>query len=149
MNEKSRMGRDKPQVRTVSLCLLVRRLGGRQLFCRTLRASGKIGVWPCDANSCSLVKRRKERNVQMKKTIKAKEKRRNVAPLTRRALSMDEVEETTGVSRYTLRRMIDAGTLKAAFFGRRIVIPTKELENLLRPAARGRRTTVQPVGRRA
>lgn len=67
-----------------------------------------------------------------KKSRKTKEKAERSAP-TRLALSIAEVAERTGVSGYTLRRMTKAGTLKVVRFGRRILIPTKELENLLKP----------------
>jgi excisionase family DNA binding protein len=71
----------------------------------------------------------------MRKSHNAKEKRKQAAPVPRLALSLAEAEERTGVSRYTLRRMTIAGTLKAARFGRRIVIPAAELEKLLKPGA--------------
>jgi excisionase family DNA binding protein len=71
----------------------------------------------------------------MKKKRNAKEKQKQAAPIPRLGLSLAEAEESTGVSRYTLRRMTIAGTLKAARFGRRIVIPAAELEKLLRPSA--------------
>jgi excisionase family DNA binding protein len=72
---------------------------------------------------------------QMKRNRKAKEKQKQVTPVPRLALSLAEAEEATGVSRFTLRRMTIAGTLKAVRFRRRILIPTRELENLLKPAA--------------
>jgi excisionase family DNA binding protein len=71
----------------------------------------------------------------MKKRSSAKGKRKQVAPVPRLALSLAEAEESTGVSRCTLRRMTKAGTLRAVRFGRRILIPTRELENLLKPAS--------------
>jgi excisionase family DNA binding protein len=71
----------------------------------------------------------------MKKNANMKGKAGQSAQVPRLALSLAEAEERTGVSRYTLRRMIVAGTLKAARFGRRIVIPAAELENLLKPGA--------------
>ena len=64
-----------------------------------------------------------------------KKKQNHVAQVPRVALSLAEVEERTGVSRYTLRRMTIAGTLRVVRFGRRIVIPTAELEKLLNPGA--------------
>jgi excisionase family DNA binding protein len=71
----------------------------------------------------------------MKKNTNTKGKAEQSAPVPRLGLSLAEAEERTGVSRYTLRRMVIAGTLKAARFGRRIVIPAAELENLLKPSA--------------
>jgi excisionase family DNA binding protein len=71
----------------------------------------------------------------MKKNNRAKEKQKQASPVQRLALSLSEVEERTGVSRYTLRRMTIAGTLKAVRFGRRIVIPSSELEKLLSPGS--------------
>jgi excisionase family DNA binding protein len=76
-----------------------------------------------------------EISTKMKNTNSARDKPKQAAPVPRLGLSLAEAEERTGVSRYTLRRMILEGTLKAARFRRRIVIPTKELENLLKPAA--------------
>jgi excisionase family DNA binding protein len=70
----------------------------------------------------------------MKKSRKTREKAERSAP-TRLALSIAEVAERTGVSGYTLRRMTKAGTLRVVRFGRRILIPTRELENLLKPAS--------------
>jgi excisionase family DNA binding protein len=70
----------------------------------------------------------------MKKKRSAKERRKQGVQVPRLGLSLAEAAERTGVSRYTLRRMIDAGTLKAARFRRRIVVPAAEIENLLRPA---------------
>jgi excisionase family DNA binding protein len=71
----------------------------------------------------------------MKKRNGAKGKLKQVAAVPRLALSLAEAEQSTGVSRYTLRRMTKSGTLKAVRFRRRILIPTKELENLLKPAS--------------
>jgi excisionase family DNA binding protein len=71
----------------------------------------------------------------MKKSNRTKEKQKQAAPAPRIGLSLAEAEARTGVSRYTLRRMITAGTLKAARFGRRIVISTAELETLLNAGA--------------
>jgi excisionase family DNA binding protein len=68
----------------------------------------------------------------MKKT---KERRTRSGSSPRLGLSLAEAAERTGVSQYTLRRMAKAGTLKAARFGRRIIIPAAEIENLLRPSA--------------
>jgi excisionase family DNA binding protein len=70
----------------------------------------------------------------MKKSGKTKGKAERSAP-ARLALSIAEVAERTGVSGYTLRRMTKAGTLRVVRFGRRILIPTTELENLLRPTS--------------
>jgi excisionase family DNA binding protein len=62
---------------------------------------------------------------------RVKEKVKLASSVQRLALSLSEVEQRIGVSRYTLRRMTIAGTLKAVRFGRRIVIPAAELEKVL------------------
>jgi excisionase family DNA binding protein len=69
----------------------------------------------------------------MKKKRRSKEKQKQGTSVPRLGLSLAEAAERTGVSRYTLRRMIDDGTLAAANFRNRIVIPAAEIERLLKP----------------
>lgn len=47
------------------------------------------------------------------------------------ALTIDEARALTGVGRNELYRACNAGELKVARFGRRMLIPTRELENWL------------------
>ena len=55
--------------------------------------------------------------------------------MDRIAVSLDEAEKLTSISRFTLRRQIKRGNLKVARVGRRLVIPVSELEKLVRPVA--------------
>ena len=52
------------------------------------------------------------------------------------AVSLNEAEKLTSISRFTLRRQIKSGALKCARVGRRLVIPLAELEKLIRPVSR-------------
>jgi excisionase family DNA binding protein len=52
------------------------------------------------------------------------------------AVSLDEAEKLTSISRFTLRRQIKNGALKCAYVGRRLVIPLSELEKLIRPVGK-------------
>ena len=53
--------------------------------------------------------------------------------MERIAVSLDEAEKLTSISRFTLRRQIKRGNLKVARVGRRLVIPVSELAKLVRP----------------
>jgi excisionase family DNA binding protein len=53
--------------------------------------------------------------------------------MDRIAVSLAEAERLTSISRFTLRRQIKRGLLRAARVGRRLVIPVSELEKLVRP----------------
>jgi Helix-turn-helix domain len=55
--------------------------------------------------------------------------------MTKLSVSLHEAEAISGLSSVTLRRMAKRGKLKVARIGRRIVIPMRELEKLLRPGA--------------
>jgi excisionase family DNA binding protein len=52
------------------------------------------------------------------------------ASIPRLAFSLAEVEVSTGLSRATLYRMVDAGTLRTVQHGRRRLVPAAELERL-------------------
>jgi excisionase family DNA binding protein len=71
----------------------------------------------------------------MKKNSKTSRQKTQAAPGKKLGLSLAEAEERVGVSRYTLRRMIGAGTLKGVRFRRRIIVPIAELENLMKPGS--------------
>ena len=55
--------------------------------------------------------------------------------MDRIAVSIDEAEKLTSISRFTLRRQIKRGNLRAGRVGRRLVIPVSELEKLVRPVS--------------
>ena len=56
-----------------------------------------------------------------------------LAPMPRLAYSLAECETMTGLSRATLYRRIASGELKTVRTGRRRLVPTSQLESLLRP----------------
>ena len=53
---------------------------------------------------------------------------------------ISEVAKTLGVSNYTIRRLIDAGEIKAVNIGTRRLVPTSEVERVAREGAGGART---------
>jgi len=55
--------------------------------------------------------------------------------MTKLAVGLQEAQEMTGISHFTLRRMVRLRKIKAARVGRRILIPVSELENLVKPGA--------------
>ncbi len=46
-----------------------------------------------------------------------------------------QAQEMTGLSQFTLRRYVKGGIIRAARVGRRLLIPTSELERITRPGA--------------
>jgi excisionase family DNA binding protein len=50
-------------------------------------------------------------------------------------VGLEEAQEMTGISLHTFRKLVRTGKIKAARVGRRILIPTCELEKLVRPGA--------------
>ena len=56
--------------------------------------------------------------------------------MTKLAVGLEEAQQLTDISHYTLRRMVRSGTLRAARVGRRIVIPITELERLIKPGSK-------------
>ena len=60
--------------------------------------------------------------------------------MERIAVSLTEAEKMTSLSRFTLRRQIKCGALKATRVGRRLVIPISELEKLVHPSDRSDRS---------
>jgi excisionase family DNA binding protein len=52
-------------------------------------------------------------------------------PMPRMAYSMAETESLLGLSRSSLYRLIEAGQLRTVLYGRRRLVPARELERLL------------------
>ncbi len=49
------------------------------------------------------------------------------------SVSLRQAEQMTSISRFTLRRQIKRGVLRATRVGRRLVIPITELRKLIEP----------------
>jgi excisionase family DNA binding protein len=60
--------------------------------------------------------------------------------MTKLSVGLEEAQEMTGLSHFTLRRLVKNGKLKSARVGRRILIPITEIERLVRPGANLRTT---------
>ncbi len=66
-------------------------------------------------------------------------------PLVNRLMPLDSVAEAIGVSIYSVRRLIAAGSLRSVNVGARILVPSSEVERIQRegvgtPRARKRAT---------
>jgi excisionase family DNA binding protein len=55
--------------------------------------------------------------------------------MTQLSVGLAQAEEMTGLSQFTLRRLVKRGKVRAARVGRRILIPMTELERLTKPGA--------------
>ena len=55
--------------------------------------------------------------------------------MTKLSVGLEEAQEMTGLSHFTLRRLVKNKKLKAARVGRRLLIPVSEIERLVKPGA--------------
>ena len=55
--------------------------------------------------------------------------------MTPLSVGLAQAQEMTGLSQVTLRRMVKAKKIRAARVGRRVLIPTSELERITKPGA--------------
>jgi excisionase family DNA binding protein len=62
--------------------------------------------------------------------------------MTQLSVGLEEAQSLTGISVHTWRILVKEGKVRAARVGRRILIPTSELERVTRPDAKtpGRKT---------
>jgi excisionase family DNA binding protein len=62
--------------------------------------------------------------------------------MTQLSVGLEEAQSLTGISIHTWRVLVKEGKVRAARVGRRILIPTSELERVTRPDAKtpGRKT---------
>lgn len=55
--------------------------------------------------------------------------------MTKLSVGLEEAQSLTGLSHFTLRRLVKNKKIKAARVGRRVLIPMTELEKLTKPGA--------------
>lgn len=60
------------------------------------------------------------------------EGKKEMTPLS---VGLLQAQEMTGISQFTLRRYVNDGTIRGARVGRRLLIPTSELERITQPGA--------------
>ncbi len=58
--------------------------------------------------------------------------KKDMTPLS---VGLLQAQEMTGISQFTLRRYAKEGIIRAARVGRRLLIPTSELERITKPGA--------------
>lgn len=51
------------------------------------------------------------------------------------SVGLNEAQEMTGISHFTLRRLVKKGRIKGVRIGRLLVIPVSELAKLVKPGA--------------